>query len=55
MATALSMPVECPHCGSMHTMPSRSLFGISFEDKGAYSRIWKEIDEQQKKQHANNE
>ena len=40
-ATAYSQPMPCPKCGSRHTMPN-SLF--SFVDKGAYRRIWEEID-----------
>ena len=40
-ATAYSQPVPCPKCGSRHTMP-KSL--LSFMEKGAYRKIWEQID-----------
>ena len=40
-ATAYSTPMPCPKWGSRHTMP-KSLFG--FVDKGAYRRIWVQME-----------
>ena len=50
-ATAASVPVKCPKCGSMHTYPSSyniafplgGLFGLK---KSFYRKIWKLLDEQ---------
>ena len=42
-ATAYTMPVLCPNCGSRHTMP-KSMFSLF--TKGVYRKIWEEIDNQ---------
>lgn len=39
-ATALSVPLECPACGSWHTRPA----GWSWWQKGLYREIWKAQD-----------
>lgn len=40
-ATALSMPLKCPNCGSMHTCPP-SFLGWN---KNIYRSLWKSMDE----------
>lgn len=42
-ASVYSQPMPCPKCGSYHTKP-KSLF--SFLDKGAYKRIWEEMEKE---------
>jgi DNA-directed RNA polymerase subunit RPC12/RpoP len=37
-ATALSMPIQCPNCGSKHTLPAHA-------SKRMYEDIWKRMDE----------
>lgn len=48
LATTLSMPLECPQCGSFHTYPSRSL--LAFVNRPVYKRIWKDLDKQNGKE-----
>ena len=43
-ATVYTMPVPCPNCGSRHTIP-KSL--LSFMEKGAYRKIWEEMEKEQ--------
>lgn len=40
MATCYAWPLECPSCGSYHTMPW-SLFG---SNKSIYKKIWADRD-----------
>ena len=37
--STLSMPLKCPQCGSIRTMPAGVIFG-----KSAYEKIWKEME-----------
>lgn len=50
-ASAYSMPVKCPVCGSMHTYPYSILSSIlplcAAKDHDVYKEIWKQMDEQQ--------
>jgi predicted Zn finger-like uncharacterized protein len=50
-ASAYSMPVKCPVCGSMHTYPYSILSSVlpscAAKDYNVYKEIWKQMDEQQ--------
>ena len=41
-ATAFTMPVTCPKCGSRHTMPVSFL---GFTDRKTYKKIWEMMEE----------
>ncbi len=44
LATALSMPMQCPKCGSMHTMPGIMSGVLNFR-RSIYQKIWEKADE----------
>ena len=44
LATALSMPMQCPKFGSIHTMPGIMSGLLNFR-RSIYQKIWKEVDE----------
>lgn len=45
--TSITAPVQCPHCGSMHTYPAGFLSGI-FGPDSIYRDIWRQYDEADK-------
>ena len=45
MASAFSCPLQCPRCGSNHTLPL-SLFAYAL--KSVYKKIWADLDRHEK-------
>ncbi|MBR8769691.1 hypothetical protein IX308_000146 [Porphyromonas levii] len=43
-ATTLSMPQQCPKCGSCHTLPMRSILS-----RKLYKQIWADMDNKRSK------
>lgn len=46
LATSLSVPMPCPECGSMHTMPGIMSGVLNFR-RPLYQKIWKEMDKEE--------
>jgi len=45
MATMMSVPQPCPHCGSIRTMPDSIWPFVNIFTKLSYKRIWEEMEE----------